>query len=199
MGLVHAFWPRGWAPSGERRFWCILSITLFPAALLVTHSQISSPMLIVPARYKKRWSEGEWFCPLPVWLAVAVKRTCEGEKPHPQVEGHCMHLHSWERALQDIPPALDSKWGLWGGSGNGSSLPWEHLPPPGNGVGVLAGADKATEHPFGVFHPLRSKQHEVAGWLFPLFPNAWVSDRFLWEGLPKSSMEVECQMLALST
>lgn len=82
---------------------------------------------------------------------------------------------------------------------HGSSLPRELLPPLGNGVGVLARADKATEHPFGVLHPLRSEKQEVAGWLSPLLLDAWVSDRFLWEQLPKSSMKVECQMLALST
>lgn len=67
------------------------------------------------------------------------------------------------------------------------------------GVRALSGADKAMQHRFGVLRPPRSEKQEVAGWLSPCFLDAQVSDRFLCEGLPKSSMELECQTLTLST
>lgn len=173
------------------------SLTLFPAALLVTHSQTSSPVLILPERYK-RWSEGEWFCPLlagygcekTLW-GWKITSPASGALYASPFMGTCIagHTSSFGQQMR----AVGREWK------HGSSLPWELLPPLGNGVGVLARADKATEHPFGVLHPLRSEKQEVAGWLSPLLLDAWVSDRFLWEQLPKSSMKVECQMLALST
>lgn len=76
------------------------------------------------------------------------------------------------------------------GAGRGqcaSSLPWQYLPPQ------CTGADKAMQNQFGVLHHLRSEKQEVAEWFSPCFLDAWISDRFLCEGLPKSSMELECQ------